>query len=570
MISILRKWPVLCCALILTGCGGGSSQITNPTITLTTPSSSTLVAGSTLQLRATVTNSDNTTVLWYVNNIAGGNSFLGTITPQGLYTAPSLPPQGGIVIISAAPQAFPIAITSITIGITFGSNSLNSNYVFTLNGAQGGSPWAATGSFTGSNGSISNGIEDINGPSGVAQALPFTGSYVIAANGQGTATFNSAQGSVTLTFTLNSQGQAVAMRSDAGSVATGFFYPQLPTALTLANLNAPYVFSFTGSDSSTKPLNVIGAFITNGSTTLASAEEDINDGGTTVHQTFNGIYTSISNGHGTATFTNATGTRSYSFYVVSPAQLQFIETDASGHLSGTAFQQQAVTPSTTLSGLYVFYASGYSGSAAYGNVGGFSTNATTSGNINAGTDDINTAGTIVTNASLTGSFNVGPLGRGTLTLSGASGANNYVYYLITPTQAFLLSTPAGINASGQLYNQTGGFVITSLYGNYILQVASPVSISKPFSTIGLINLDGVSAVAGSETVNTNGTISGDLAVTGTYALATATSTTSTRGIINLVTGGGATTDYVFYPISSSAIILMGDDSSTPAGTMATQ
>ncbi|MGH8377874.1 MAG: hypothetical protein ACRER7_02875 [Gammaproteobacteria bacterium] len=529
-----------------------------------------MTAGSTLQLSATVGNSANTTVLWYVNNIAGGNNLVGTITPQGLYTAPALPPRGGLVIISAAPQAFPIALTSISIGITFGSSSLNGNYVFTLNGAQGGLPWTVIGSFTGSNGSISSGIEDINGPSGVSQALPFTGSYVIAANGQGTATFNSSQGIVTMAFTLNSLGQAVITRSDAGTVATGFFYPQLSTALTLTNLNSPYVFSFTGLDSSSKPLNVIGTFVTDGSPTLASAEEDINDDGTTTNQPFSGSYGSINNGRGTATFTDSTGTHTYSFYAVSPTQLQFIETDASGHLSGTAFQQQAVTSSTTLSGLYVFYVSGNNGAAAYGAAGGFATNTTTSGNINAGTDDINAAGTITSNAALTGSFTIGASGRGTLALSGASGTNNYVYYLITPTQAFVLSTDAGINASGQLYNQTGGFVTAAFFGNYTLQLASPVNITTPSSTIGLLNLNGVSAVAGSETVNLNGVTSSDLAVSGTYTLTTGTGTTSTRGIVTLNTGGGASTEYVFYPISGSALILLSGDSLVSAGIMATQ
>ncbi|MGH8321010.1 MAG: hypothetical protein ACRESX_07365, partial [Gammaproteobacteria bacterium] len=524
-------------------------------------------AGSTLQLSATVSNSSNTTVLWYVNNIAGGNSLVGTITPQGLYTAPSLPPQGGFVIISAAPQAFPIALTSISIGITFGSNSLSGNYVFTLNGTQGGLPWTATGSFTSNNGSISSGIEDINGPSGVSQALPFTGSYVIAANGQGTASFNSAQGGVALTFTLNSKGQAVIMRSDAGGIATGFFYPQISTALTLTSLDSPYVFSFTGLDLSSKPLNVIGTFVTDGSTTLASAEEDLNDGAATINQPFSGSYGSINNGRGTATFTDSTGTHSYSFYVVSPTQLQFIETDATGHLSGTAFQQQAVTSSTTLSGLYVFYVSGNNGAAAYGAAGGFTTDTTTSGNINVGTDDINVAGALSSNATLTGSFTIGVFGRGTLALSGASGTDSYVYYLITPTQAFVLSTDANINASGQLYNQTGGFVAAALFGNYTLQLASPVNITAPSSAIGLLNLDGVSTVAGSETVNLNGVISSDLAVSGTYTLTTATSTTSTRGVATLNTGGGASTDYALYPISGGAIILLGDDGSASTGIM---
>ena len=98
MTSILKKLPLLFSILILAGCGGGnSSQISNPTITLVTPVSTVIAAGTTLQFSAIVAGSGNTTVLWFVNNIPGGNSTVGTISPQGLYTAPNVPTQNGSV-----------------------------------------------------------------------------------------------------------------------------------------------------------------------------------------------------------------------------------------------------------------------------------------------------------------------------------------------------------------------------------------------------------------------------------------------------------------------------------------
>jgi len=56
----------------------------------------------------------------------------------------------------------------------------------------------------------------------------------------------------------------------------------------------------------------------------------------------------------------------------------FIETDAQGNLSGTAFQQQSVTASTEPAGTYVFYVSGSGGTSPYGAAGGFSTNTNSS------------------------------------------------------------------------------------------------------------------------------------------------------------------------------------------------
>jgi hypothetical protein len=45
--------------------------------------------GATQQFTAVVSNADNTNVTWYVNDVQGGNSTVGTVTTEGLYTAPS-------------------------------------------------------------------------------------------------------------------------------------------------------------------------------------------------------------------------------------------------------------------------------------------------------------------------------------------------------------------------------------------------------------------------------------------------------------------------------------------------
>ena len=146
MIAILKSSALIFLILILADCGGGSSQVNIPYITLVTPVSTVIAAGTQLQLRAVVAGSDNTTVLWFVNNIPGGNSTVGTISPQGLYTAPNIPTQNGSVAISASPQSFPSLSTSILISITFANVSFHGNYVFSLSGTEAGSPWATTGS----------------------------------------------------------------------------------------------------------------------------------------------------------------------------------------------------------------------------------------------------------------------------------------------------------------------------------------------------------------------------------------------------------------------------------------
>ena len=77
-----------------------------PPVTLTlTPATVTLQAGATQQFNATVANATNTAVTWSVNGTAGGSAATGTISAQGLYTAPKdFPGLGAITITVASVQ----------------------------------------------------------------------------------------------------------------------------------------------------------------------------------------------------------------------------------------------------------------------------------------------------------------------------------------------------------------------------------------------------------------------------------------------------------------------------------
>jgi hypothetical protein len=126
----MRPWRLtqptaaLCAAsliavVLLHGCGGGSSSNPSPqsvTVKVSSSSSSVLL-GATLPLTATVTGTSNTAVTWSVNGISGGNATAGSISSDGVYTAPRDLPNPVGVTIQATSQADTSAIGSIALTI---------------------------------------------------------------------------------------------------------------------------------------------------------------------------------------------------------------------------------------------------------------------------------------------------------------------------------------------------------------------------------------------------------------------------------------------------------------------
>lgn len=116
ILRALRDW--LCAAVLLAtsawtlGCGGGGagsvtpSSPPPPSITVTiTPTSGAVLLGETLTFSAAVSNTTDTSVTWSVNRVSGGSSQAGTISADGVYTAPADLPSGGTVQVTATSHA---------------------------------------------------------------------------------------------------------------------------------------------------------------------------------------------------------------------------------------------------------------------------------------------------------------------------------------------------------------------------------------------------------------------------------------------------------------------------------
>lgn len=90
-----------------------------PPITISiSPSSASVRLKGTKQFAATVTNTTNKAVTWYVNNQQGGNAALGTISPSGLYQAPNLALLPMTVTVTAISKADPGKTANATVTLT--------------------------------------------------------------------------------------------------------------------------------------------------------------------------------------------------------------------------------------------------------------------------------------------------------------------------------------------------------------------------------------------------------------------------------------------------------------------
>lgn len=198
-----RHKSVLTVVLLATGawtlgCGGGGAGSVAPpppppSITISiTPTSGTVLLGETLSFSAAVSNTTNTAVSWSVNGVAGGSAQAGTISADGIYTAPADLPASGTVQVTATSQAdtsksasASVTVTSdisITLSPNVASVELGATQAFqaTIN-SQGRPDPTIRWSLSGSSCPNSCGAVSANGTYTAPQILPASATVTLAA-----------------------------------------------------------------------------------------------------------------------------------------------------------------------------------------------------------------------------------------------------------------------------------------------------------------------------------------------------------------------------------------------------
>ena len=521
-----------------------------------TPSPATVAAGTTQQFLA---NGGAAMASWQVNGVDGGSAATGTITTAGVYTAPAIPPPGQTVTVTGISQSDTSLSASVTVTIAPGVATLNGSYTFQVDGQSSNSPLLEAGSFKADGqGNLTNGIEDVNGPSGVSLAVAFTGTYTVGTDGRGVLKITPAASSglsvETYQIVVISHARVRMIRYDTNGTGIGTIDLNDTSAFSAASLSGNYVLRLSGSGVTGQELAAIALLTLNGKNAVTSGLMDENSNGLlNQNVSVSGPFLVGTSGRGTLTLNSNLGSFDFAFYIISAGKFRLVSLDNTPLWEGTAVAQQGSNfNNASIDGPIVYQASGQSQSVPAEVAAQFAADG--NGKITSGIADENDNGTIYNGYSFTGLYSVASNGHGSISLtSTARGTIKYAFYLIASGQAVLLRTDTGGVSSGELNIQSQSqFSSTDLSGWYGLTVSGTSGTGFVDKLIQFTTGSGGN-LTGTENVNNAQSPGSDLAMT-----ATSTVSSNGRGTMAVKTGG-TTRTLDFYLISPAEMYVIGMD-----------
>jgi hypothetical protein len=540
-----------------------------------TPNTTTVPAGGSHQFTATLNSVADPNATWTISSMNGGD--IGSIDPTtGLYKAPSFPPPGATITVTATDGA---ATATGPATIVYSDASLKGPFAFSYSGDNSSGYFAVAGSFVSDgNGAIVSGVEDVDSFStGASGPLAINGTYLVGPDGRGTVSLNSGlQSAGTLAFVLTTNQHGLLVRFDKNVTGSGTLDQQNLNDLTLSPtiINGPYVFSIAGADKSFRPMGVAGKFSANGGgglTAPAILDAKINGAAQTSDRSLTGSYsfdaTRSGTGRGTITLTSTTtSSMQYAFYVVDGTHVHLVEADADNFLAGDMFAGttgNSFSVGELTAGNYPFTNGGTSSTGAYASGGVFVSDG--AGNIKSGVVDANNAGTLQS-ASMLGScaYTVdGTTGRIDLKLCPSGGSTlEFAAYLTSTGSAVMLELDSAATANGMaipqrvLATSAKGIFALALGGQGILNSAP----SNRTDASGQITLAGTAVGLGNLDINTFNSVFQSDTLDTTNSTIAAPDATLGRGTAKIVgTDPAVTFNVSYYIVDDNTALLMGTD-----------
>lgn len=461
---------------------------------------------------------------------------------------------------SETPAVMATANLSITINATGNNSKLSGPYAFVFHGWGPNGLVVAAGDFSADgNGNITNGLLDVNDPTGPSLNQAFTGGYSIASDNLGTVTLVQGPNTlVTLAIVVQANGDAKVIEFDdttgTGTRGSGVFRKQDTSAFSTSKITGDYAEGLVGVDSAGKRLAVAGVFHADGAGNISNGLLDGDDNGALLTSaTFSGTYAAANNGRGTATITiTGQGTSNYSFYVVSATELLLMQIDSvsagNSLQSGTILQQTGAGSFTnaSLNGACVLQIGSLasSGTTPRADAGLVTPNG--AGNFTFSFDE-NTGGTLSVQSG-NGTYAVASNGRVPLSVTSGSAP---VLYLVKQNEGFIVGTGSSVESGFFQKQSAGPFSTASFSGTYAAGGTMPVHPSVPNSVAEFVAASG-NYTATLDNSNTGGLQQNQM-LSGTYAV-------DSTGRITSTTTGQAGTTGIFYVVSPTKIVGFVTDS----------
>ncbi|MBZ5569132.1 MAG: Ig-like domain-containing protein [Acidobacteriia bacterium] len=546
----------------------------NPPPLVITPTGLTMAAGAQQTFTATV-NGASVTPVWSVackSQLAAG---CGSISSGGVYVAPSSPPPGGSVTVTAKMADGSAVPASTNVSVQFSNASLAGSYAyaFSIRTSQKLSAEAGTIACDG-NGNITGGTIDRSDDGGTPIAIT-GGTYQIGDDGRGTAVVDTDQGPVGWQFVLTNQPLGYVVRFDAnGATASGTLELQHPDKFGLASIQGNYAASLVGVSAGSSPVFIamIGSLAADGAGHFTRGILDVNNNSSiSTNLSATGTYSSpSSSGRGTFTLTSALGTQTFAYYQVDDTRLKLVEIDGASALAGEV-SKQPPGPFTNASfnGRYALAMAGVKGGSTFGMGGLFTMNL---GEItNRLLDGVNQ-----TVFDSQGGYSVtdSTLGRTTVNWTVNNGAVlQYVLYPRSDGGFAMLEIDGTAAAEGivlpqtlsspSTFSQTGNFAVTLTGGE------PPSSLANE-SITGQFVLPGGAAFSGALDIDENGaTTQGGAFQVGVFTV----DVNSGRGVATALPSSSVLSNasFILYILDADkALILENDNARVLTGVMTRQ
>jgi hypothetical protein len=211
----------------------------------------------------------------------------------------------------------------------FTNASVSGPFAFTVAGVDllNFNPFVAGGVLTSDGaGNITSGIEDFNDAGSFSTAVPFTGTYAVAASGRGTLTLNTAAG--TFSFLIYpSSGGVLVLEIDSRFLTSGTALQQQTTPFTAASFQGTYGMNFDAAAGGGSELDSIAEFTADGVSKLTGIIDINNSGGITFGQSMTGTFVANSNGRNAMSLQTPLGVQNMIVYLVNGNRALFIEAD---------------------------------------------------------------------------------------------------------------------------------------------------------------------------------------------------------------------------------------------------